>query len=113
MIQLVLLIVILLFFNDEIFNTNKIHNDVSCTNSDAFMSGVVIPPFNEDEYNLWNPDFEFYFDKTGRKGILYNNLDIDINTNDEYPKKQHEKFDNVNSILNKLEIYPPEIYNSC
>jgi hypothetical protein len=115
MIRLILLILLLLFFNDEIFSTNQ--KSVKSNNylnnlekTEPFMSGLTIAPFNEDEYNLWNPDFEYYFDKTGRKGTLFSSQDITIN---EIPKIKIKKFDNVNSILNKLELYPPEIYNSC
>jgi hypothetical protein len=113
MIRLILLILLLLFFNDEIFSTNqknKYLNNLEKT--EPFMSGLPIAPFSEDDYNLWNPDFEYYFDKTGRKGTLFSSQDIAINEMPEI-KIKIKKFDNVNSILNKLELYPPEIYNSC
>lgn len=118
MIRFILLILILLFINDEIFNTStkkeKKHYYINIPPRDnkpeGFISGQQIAPFNHDEYELLNPSMEYYYDRTGRKGNLFrkqnNNETISLEIN-------KPKFDNVNSVLNKLEIYPEKIYNTC
>ena len=64
----------------------------------------------EDEYELLNPSMEYYYDRTGRKGNLFRKQDNNKTNSLEINKA---KFDNVNSVLNKLEIYPEQIYNTC
>ena len=55
MLELILLILLLLFFNQEIFNNR--------TNSqENFMQGYINPYF-ETEFNTSGPDNEYYYDR--------------------------------------------------
>lgn len=118
MIRLILLILMLLFLNNEIFNTSVKKKKKHCClyltpridKPEIFISGQSIAPFNHDEYKLLNPDMEYYYDETGRKGNLFRKQNYNEAKSLEINKP---KFDNVNSVLNKLEIYPEQVYNLC
>lgn len=118
MIRFILLILILLFINDEIFDTSTkkkkkyyyLNLPPRNNKPEGFISGQQIAPFNHDEYELLNPSMEYYYDRTGRKGNLFRKQDNNKTNSLEINKP---KFDNVNSVLNKLEIYPEQIYNTC
>lgn len=104
MLPLILLVLFLIFLNYEIFE------NTSCS-KEPFTTGHI-PPFNEDEYNLHNPDMEYYFDNTGRKGTLFN-ISKPPSVEDLILKKKPEKFSYFNAIVDKLEIYPEDVYNDC
>ena len=106
------MIIILLFFNQEIFGSDPqyIYNK-RCKNNESFVNSHI-PPFETDEYTLDNPDMDYYFDKTGRKATMYRELG-NLAKEESVLNKVPKKIDNFNSIINKLEIYDEDIYNQC
>ena len=102
MISLILLIMLLLFFNNEIFNkTNS-------TSREPFVN-THIPPFNDDEYRYINPDMDYYTDFDGLKGTMYRELDPLIKE-DSILTQSPPRNNNFNSVVNKLELYPESFY---
>lgn len=116
MIRIILLILMLLFINNEMFmpvkkeKTYRLYLPPKNDKPEFFISGQHIAPFNYDDYELLNPSMEYYYDRSGRKGNLFRKQNYNEANLLEMNKP---KFDNVNSVLNKLEIYPEQIYNSC
>lgn len=101
MLELILLILLLLFFNQEIFNNR--------TNSqENFMQGYINPYF-ETEFNTSGPDNEYYYDRSGRKPTMYRTLP---QLKDPLIlKKQQKKEDHTDCIVHKLELYSGDLYH--
>lgn len=113
MLALILLILILLFLNQEVFNTPYKY----VKSQEGYNQGYI-NPFHEEEYNISGPDNEYYYDLSGRKGIMFRIIpeSTDGTKQDDIlnnPEKTPEKKDHFDAILNKLEIYNENIYNNC
>jgi hypothetical protein len=93
---------ILLFFNNEIFNKSK------SMRIDPFVNNHI-PPFNDDEYSYINPDMDYYRDFSGLKGTMYRELNP-LTKEDSILTTPPKKNNNFNSIVNKLELYPESFY---
>lgn len=72
--------------------------------------------FNMEMYDDQEPAFnpngttsDYYYDRNGMKGILYNNLGC---SKYELPPKENLQF-NYDDIIHKLEIYPNKLYDKC
>jgi hypothetical protein len=111
MIAFVLLILLLLFFNQEMFGKAAVPLYDNKCQKESFTSRYIAP-FHEDDYNYTNPDMEYYFDKTGRKGTMFRMLEP-LEKEDLILTKKLKKKDYFNAIVNKLELYNENIYNNC
>lgn len=98
---LVLILIILLIrgINPNVCNTEK------------FTQGYIIP-YHMDEYNTSSPDTEYYLDRSGTKGILYNHMDK-LKEPDRIFKQTVKKNDNFNKVIHNLELYNMDVYNNC
>ena len=93
MIALILLILLLLFFNQEIFHKKEYMQE-------GFNQGYI-NPYHLEEYNTSGPDSEYYYDRSGLKGSLFN-LPPQLRTPNRIIKPPIEKKDHTNCIVNKL-----------
>jgi hypothetical protein len=108
MIELISLILILLFFNQEVFKktSNK------CIKKQEGYNQGYINPYHTEEYNTAGPNNEYYYDLTGRKGTMFRILPP-INNPESVLKPPEKKEDHFNCVVNKLGIYNEDIYNTC
>lgn len=101
-IILIVLILVLLFLNKEIFNN---HPSKKCTEP---MS-VEMPDDQEPSFNPNSRSNDYYYDRTGMKGSLFNILG---KSKYMLPKVTPRKLD-YNKTIHDLELYPEQFYSEC
>jgi hypothetical protein len=109
-ISLILLILLLLFFNQEMFGNshkNK-YNDIHIKS----INRPLVELFNTDYIKgSFDPDIDnhFMFDRSGRKGVMFNlnpNIIPDVKKNSfGLVSDKPVVGDQFNSIVKKLELY--------
>jgi hypothetical protein len=119
MIAIIVLIVLMLFLIKEMTPRRTVvnHNIHMCSNEkntskkEKFSQGYI-NPYHLEEYNSSGPDSEYYYDRSGLKGTLFNMLPP-LHAPNRIIKPVIKKEDHFNCVVNKLGLYTEDIYNKC
>jgi hypothetical protein len=105
---LVVLILFLIFLNNEIFN--KTPPQTSYRNVEKF-SEEAYPIGYGNSFNPNSRSNDYFYDRTGLKGSLFRKMSpIPIY---ESEKKEPVPIMSQNDIVHKLELYPIQFYEPC
>jgi hypothetical protein len=119
MLTIIVLIVLMLFLSKEMTPRSPVinHNIHMCRNEknihkkEKFSQGYI-NPYQLEEYNSSGYDSEYYYDRSGLKGTLFNMLPSPQTPN-RIIKPSIKKEDHFNCVVNKLGLYTEDIYNKC
>ena len=101
-IILIVLLLLLLFIGTEM----KKSRNVPTTHTEPFDGvGSTPPTFDPNSRNN-----DYYFDRTGRKGVLFKQFP---QKNKYTPEPKKTRIINYNNTIHKLEIYPGDYYAPC
>jgi hypothetical protein len=119
MIAIIVLVVLMLFLSKEMtprrpvinHNIHKCRNEKNIHTKEKFSQGYI-NPYHLEEYNSSGPDAEYYYDRSGLKGSLFNLLPT-LQTPNRIIKPIIKKEDHFNCVVKKLGLYTEDIYNKC